>query len=343
MFDAVRILFHRPDAGAMRRLLERHANDTTGVVLRLAWCEGLTRDEIAALTWEQVDFAASVLRLKDREVPLEEGTAECLRAWRERYGGVCPCVAVSEKRRDRLAPQSLSRLARFALDEEGQSEVRLQDLRFDFVRRQLEAHDWPYVLRISGLSVTTYRAGLAQLRDADAPTDPPPKDDEGDEFKLWKVMQAEGGSPAGLALRLSHQAGLMSGEIVALSRDALDLDAGVAHLASRGDAARLLGVSAGMAYGRLAALAEEGVLVRVNAKYYPAGRVVPPERQGEAIRRLIADNGPAYCQEVAELLHIGKRPAARILKRMVAAGDLVLLRRTKRYALPGAEASAAEG
>lgn len=38
---------NRPDAGAMRTLLERES-DPEGVIVRLAWLAGLSRDEIAA-------------------------------------------------------------------------------------------------------------------------------------------------------------------------------------------------------------------------------------------------------------------------------------------------------
>lgn len=40
---------NRPDAGAMRTLLERES-DPEGVIVRLAWLAGLSRDEIAALS-----------------------------------------------------------------------------------------------------------------------------------------------------------------------------------------------------------------------------------------------------------------------------------------------------
>lgn len=89
-----------------------------------------------------------------------------------------------------------------------------------------------------------------------------------------------------------------------------------------------------MAYSRLSELAFDGVLVRVNARYYPAGSVIAPEKQAEAIRDYLAQWGAAYCQDIADMLHIGKRTTARILKRMVERGEIVLLRREKRYTLP---------
>ena len=53
--------FKRPDATAMERVLARHPADPEGAVLRLAWQAGLSREEIAGLTWPQVDLTDSVL------------------------------------------------------------------------------------------------------------------------------------------------------------------------------------------------------------------------------------------------------------------------------------------
>lgn len=40
----------------MERVLARHPADPEGAVLRLAWQAGLSREEIAGLTWPQVDL-----------------------------------------------------------------------------------------------------------------------------------------------------------------------------------------------------------------------------------------------------------------------------------------------
>ena len=414
-------VFYSPDADALRRILQRERASATGVVLRLAWQAGLTRDEIGSLTWSEVDFAARELRLSGRTVPLEPDTAACLSQWQALMGEYGPYVVVSEQRKARLAPQSISRLARAALDTEGQSKVRLLDLRYDFVLRQLEAHDWPYVLRISGISVTTYRNCLVPVRKGAAVTEPETHDAKEDEYNLWKLMQSEQDTPAGIALWLSHRIGLSTEEIVSLTWTQIDFDAGVIRLSdreellsnavtrvlsaerarrtpeddphviltprtrkpvtvarlstmvrtilirggvetqslrdlrrdsaledekrrlldyalahgsiSRAEAMALLGLNEGRAYSRLNALTFTGELVRINFRYYPAGAVVLPEQQTEAIRAYLAENGSAYCSDIAELLHIGKRPTARLLKRMVERGELALLRREKRYQL----------
>ena len=415
--------FRQPNHEAMQRLLSRHAHDATGIVLRLAWREGLTRDEIRSLTWEQVDFDESLLRLRDREIPLEEETAARLRERQALYGESSPYVTISERRRSPFSAQSLSRLARLAMDEEGQHEIRLEDLRFDFIKRQLERYDWPYAIYISGVSVTTYRNTLAQLSHSAGAASPMPQNSDDGEFRLWKVLQAEKASSAGIALWLSTQLGLYIHEIVALTWDQVDFSANVIRLSerevplsravstilrdemerrapeddphviltprsrkpttaerlstmvrsilirggvdhqslrylrkntakadertaleryaiengsvSRNEAMELLGISGNVAYDRLSSLTRDGVLVRINTRYYPVGSVVAPEKQAEAIRAYLEQWDTAYCKDIADMLHIGKRTTARILKRMVDDGEIVLLRREKRYKLPG--------
>ena len=414
--------FHQPDEAAMERLLEEYSFQPTGIVLCLAWREGLTRGEICELTWDRVDFDARLLRLPDREVPLEEDVAETLQHWKIRCERFSPYVAVTDKLRKRLVPQSIPTLVRHALDSAGQTEVRLLDLRYDYVRRKLQTNDWPYVLRISGISVENWRGKLHWLQEAsDAPLTEPMDAAESAE-RLWAIMQAKRDAPAGIALWLGSQAGLECEEIVQLTWEQVDLDANVirlpdreveipmsvrwvlsdekarrapeddphviltpnsrkpmdsarlgvvvrgelirgvlegytmkdfrldsakdaerraiiGHVAehgsiSRRETAALLKVSDGMAYRRLTALCEEGLLVRVNLKYYPADTAVRPEEQRAAICAYIGEQGPVRRERIAELLHIGQRHTSRILRRMVDDGELRLLHRSRQAALP---------
>ena len=57
----------------------------------------------------------------------------------------------------------------------------------------------------------------------------------------------------------------------------------------------------------------------------------PEEKQWEVISAYLQEAGFAYCQDVAELLHVGKRKTAGILRRMVRDGQL--LQFEKRYYL----------
>ena len=71
---------NRPDEAAMRRILEAEPASPEGVILRLAWQQGLSRDEISALTWEMVSFLDDRLELPDRMIPLDPEVRTCL--WR---------------------------------------------------------------------------------------------------------------------------------------------------------------------------------------------------------------------------------------------------------------------
>ena len=114
------------------------------------------------------------------------------------------------------------RLARQVLDRWGQTAVRLMDLRHDWIIRQLADKDWPAVARVSGVEVPALQTRFA----AYAPEKKAPRRSAAhvDEFKLWKVLQAERDTPAGLALWLAWQLGLQAQEIVALTWDQVDGD-----------------------------------------------------------------------------------------------------------------------
>ena len=411
---------------AMERLLRQHWHDTAGLILRLVWREGLTRVEIAALTWERVDFDALLLRLPDREVPLEEEVAEFLRQWERDCGRYGPWVAVSSRRGQRISPASMSVITRRALDSAGQEGVRLQDLRHDFVRRQFQEHGWARALRVSGLSVTTYRNELAKTLGpgTEAAPEPPREDDVGESYKFWKILQTERGTPEGIALWLTYHLGLRLDEIAALTWEQVDFGANLLRLPdreapltvgtrrvleeelarrgpgddphvllsprsraplpaerlstllrgtllrggiedrtaadfrrdpfaeerkrllacasergsiSRSEAAELLGLSPSQTYARLRELDDEGALVLLKGRYYPAGSVVPPKERREAVLRYVGEHSPATRQEVGELLRVGNRTTARLLNDMVEAGDLELQLPGRRYAIPAGE------
>ena len=71
---------NRPDEAAMRRALEAEPASPEGVILRLAWQQGLSRDEISALTWEMVSVLDDRLELPDRMIALDPEVRACL--WR---------------------------------------------------------------------------------------------------------------------------------------------------------------------------------------------------------------------------------------------------------------------
>ena len=222
----------RPDARAMAQLLAEQTQTAAGLILRLAWRQGLTREEIQRLTWNDVDFSAHQLRLPDRTIPLETETEDCLRRQAERPDPPTPFVVVSDRRRQQMPPESISRLARKTLDRAGLGGISLMDLRHDFIIRHLESHDWPYVARISGIAVPTLYAVFSDYLPEGRQKDSRPRR-EVDGFLMWKLLQAEGSSPVGLALWMGWKLGMQVREMTALTWDQVDLDRGLVRLPDR--------------------------------------------------------------------------------------------------------------
>ena len=148
--------FKRPDEAAMQRVFARTSGGAAEVVLRLAWLQGLHRAEITALRWDQVDFAGRALLLPDRTIPLDPSAEACLRAWYVRCAGNPECVAVSDRDQTPMRPESVSRLARQALNSEGLA-LSLLDLRRDFILRQIEVHGWSHAAQVSGVAAAALR------------------------------------------------------------------------------------------------------------------------------------------------------------------------------------------
>ena len=202
----------RLDEAALRRLLEREQTGPEALVLRLAWLEGLTREEIASLTWNQVSFLDDRLELPDRMIPLDGEVRALLwklheaKEAREEPGD--PHVLLSARERKPMRLESISRLARLALDRGGLKDVRLLDLRYDWIIRCLDRMDWPEAARISGVEVATLQLRFSASAPARKAPKPPPV--QVDEFKLWKVLQAERETAAGLAMWLGWQLGLQA-------------------------------------------------------------------------------------------------------------------------------------
>lgn len=225
----------RLDEASLRRLLEREQTGPEALVLRLAWLEGLTREEIAALTWGQVSFLDDRLELPDRMVPLDREVRSLLwklreaREAREEPGD--PHVLLSARERKPMRLESISRIARLALDRGGMKDVRLLDLRYDWIIRCLDRMDWPEAARISGVEVATLQLRFSASAPARKAPKPPPV--QVDEFKLWKLLQTERSTAAGLAMWLGWQLGLQAQEMIALTWEQVDFQEGVLRLPDR--------------------------------------------------------------------------------------------------------------
>ena len=221
----------RPDSAALEALLAAEGGSLAGVMLRLAWRQGLSRDELRQLTWNDVSFSGAQILLPDRMIPLEAETAAVLRERYELWGSESSFVVPSERDRGQLTPESISRLARRALDGAGLTGVSLVDLRKDFIIRQLAEHDWPYAARVSGVSAPTLYAKFAPYMTAGQKSQRAPE--AIDEFRLWKVLQSEGRSQAGLTLWMTWKMGLSVKEILALTWDQVDFERNIIRLEAR--------------------------------------------------------------------------------------------------------------
>ena len=350
---------NRPDEEAMERALLENPGNAAGAILRLAWQAGLLRDEIQHLTWEQVDFLDRCLVLPDRKVPISQALADWLQALRDGRDRNQEAVVLSDRDRKPLTPQSISRLARLALDRQGQREIRLIDLRHDFVLRQLEEHDWQYVSRITGVEAAGLNVHFAgHLEEKKISTRVHrEKTARIDEFALWRLLRTEGTSPAGVALWLTWQAGLRLEEIVALTweqvqGDRLCLPRGVIPLAGGVKqvleelAARegrtgpvLTAPRSGLPYDRtrLSKLAR-AALIRAGLDNLTLRdlRVDCALRSGGAgqILSQVRRQGWTTRNEVRALLNVSQATAYNRLKQLVNRGQLTQV--GARYYLPGA-------
>ena len=247
-----------------------------------------------------------------------------------------------------MPPESISRLARTALDQAGLGGISLMDLRHDFIIRQLEQHDWPYVARISGIAVNTlYACFSGYLPEGRRKT--AGRRTEVDAFLLWKLLQTEGSSPVGLALWMSWKLGMQAREIVALTWSQVDLDRGVIHLPDRD-------LTLGITLRRLLRTAQnrrrEGddphvllapnsrrpidqprlsklvrtALIRGGLETVSLGDLCREERrEGEDARLLVyaAEKGAISRSEAMSILGLSKVAAYERLRQLTASGRLV--------------------
>lgn len=226
---------NRPDEAAMWRLLDQNPSNSGGMILRLAWLQGLLREEITNLTWDQVSFLDGQILLPDRAVPFGKGMDAYLRDMHEKWARSSEYVVFSERYRKQMQPQAISRIARRMLDEAGQKAVRLIDLRHDYIIRQIQTYGWVRTAQVTAMEIRTlqihfsaYIGDIPKIYDHKVETAK-----QVDEFKLWKVLQAERDTPAGLALWLTWQMGLTGNEIIALTWDQVDFAENAIHLPDR--------------------------------------------------------------------------------------------------------------
>lgn len=340
---------NRPDEDAMIRILQQNSSNAAGAILRLSWQAGLMRDEIQRLTWAQIDFLDQRIVLADRSVPMPEELSTWLEALRDSRDRREETVVLSDRDQRPLTPQSISRLARLALDRGGQTSVRLIDLRHDFLLRQLEEHDWQYVSRITGVEAAALNVHFAgYLKEKKVSTricreEPAPLD----EFALWKLLQTEKTSPAGVALWLTWQLGLrledivalrweqLEGETLRLKERAVPLPSGVLAVlqelrdrtAPRPEDFILRAPRSGQPYDRtriskvVRSALIRGGLDNVTLRDLRMDCSIRSSGEGQVVAHL-RRNGSITRAEAMELMHVSKTTAYNRLKQMVKRGKL---------------------
>lgn len=343
---------NRPDEGAMEQALRETRGSAAEAVLRLAWQAGLLRDEIQHLTWEQVDVLDAAIVLPDRTVPIGQELLDWLQELRDSRDRSQEAVVLSDRDQKPLTPQSISRLARSALDKQGLTRVRLIDLRHDFILRQLEEHDWQYVSRITGVEAAGLIVHFAEHLEEkkistrvrrEGPVLTAPRSCQPyDRTRLSKLVRA--------AL---IRAGLDDLTLRDLRVDCALRSGGEGQILSqvrrqgwttRNGVMSLLNVSRSTAYNRLKQLVSRGRLTQVGARYYLPESVVPPEKQEAAVLEYLEREGFTYRQDIARLLGIGASQCRPLLQRMLARGSIAQDR--QRYVLKSGKApreEAAEG
>lgn len=230
-------IVHRPETAALEGLLEAHGYDAAATAIRLAWQAGLMRAEIAALTWDRVSFLNQEIELPDRNVPFCPELEHFLTVLSQRQDWKSQAVLLSDHRHRPMQPQPISLLVRAALDEVGQNEVRLLDLRYDFIIRQLETHDWQHVSRITGMESAALNQHFAPYLSEGTVstrivTENKPR--RLDEMRLRKLLRDEGGSEIARTIWLAWQAGLRLSDIAELTWGDVRLEA-----ATKGDSQKL--------------------------------------------------------------------------------------------------------
>lgn len=339
--------------GILERLFTVHKGEIMEVILRLLWHAGISPKEMQKLTWQDMAFEDREINLPDRQIPMDEELYQCL--W-ERYNrylkspGWPEYVIITDGRRSHMHHVSIYRSVRTALDKGGLPELSPSDLVEDFIIRQLQTHDWPYVVRVSGISIrtlyTNYSEYLpARLKNTKA---------EVDEARLWTLLQAEGPTPAGLALWMTWQLGMNLQEIAALTWTQVDFDTGCILLPDRvvpmdetlegwlhqmdeqrplgDDSHILLTPRAHTPFDpvRLGVVARQ-MLIRGGLEEVTAEsllRTHTTRRQSEHAERLlrhVESVGQIDRNETMELLGITKATAYGLLRRLTEQGELVLI------------------
>lgn len=215
-----RVPFGREDREKLEQALNQAGYSMVAVTIRLAWQLGLQRREIHQLTWEQIDFAASVVRLPDREVPLTPEMQVYLQGVQASQRSAAGPVARSDRTGKRPVEQNLSHVTRQLLDGIGLEQARLLDLRYDYLEQLLRQHSLEYVSFVGGMDPRSLRMHFPGL--CVPQSEPEETFAVVDAQRIRRILESEGDTAGGVALRLIWLLGLSPTVIRELRWDAVD-------------------------------------------------------------------------------------------------------------------------
>lgn len=358
--NVVTYTFHKPDETVLRLLIDRERDSQAGIILRLAWQLGLMRREIRELNWSQVCLKEAAVHLPDRDVPIQSELLSYLAVCKTREAGTEGPV-LSGRGGGFINGPYISRLARRMLDRAGQTQVRLIDLRHDYVVRQLEQHDWQYVAQITGIGLVSLRDHFTpyvwqQEKEEKSVAPHPPFVLDGE--KLARLLRTQRYTPAGTLIRLAYSAGLHVNEMQLLTWDQIDLPGEIIRLPDRtvpipadllayltelrvqnADRSAYVVISkrtgkpleaAYLSKTSKAALVAAGIPNITLSNLYSSFQY--RTQVEEPVLKLVKREGNATCAQVAALLGVTRSQAHHRLSHMTAEGSLI--RVGNRYFLP---------
>lgn len=273
-------IINRLDPAAMERLLQAHVYDPVGKILRLALWAGLMRKELVALQW--ADIHHDYIEVAQRQIPLSPQLADYLT---HATGKQYPHVVTSSRNHAPLSAQSASHMVRLSLDTEGQTAVRLADLRSEYIITALQTAPWEAVCQASGMGYTALRENFAAYLPQKISLVTQPKEITTlDPQQIQTILDQHTDTAIVLAMSFAWHMGITLQEMHPLTWSAVDLDAGTLTL-ERGVLPLAPWVHT---YINSMPVQDPAVRILVGPK---SGNPLLPERVSRLVRQLMLKNG----------------------------------------------------
>jgi len=242
------------DRDRLQQILNNEGFSAAGIALWLIWKQSMPVQEIAKLTWNQVDFKANtIIRASGKYRNMDSTVSKLLKElYDSRTPDMDPHVLLTPKAKTPFHSDRLSVVVRTAL-----------------IRGGLES---------------VHAASLANLKNTEDNEDIVLHYLQENPFITYKQVLSE------------------------------------CH------------VTPCIAQDLLRRLLDQKKLVRVGARYYLPGTVVPPEEHYAKIRAYLEENGSSTASEISKILGTERRACSWILHKAVQQGKLIL--KNKTYMLP---------